>query len=207
MRATAKSPIVTLTVVGLAVLASASPVISNWLVWDRAAIAAGQCWRVVTGNLVHAAARHLWWDALAVTVAGWLIETRARRSLAILTLAAASVIGLSIFVFCPKVRLYCGLSGVACAMFGYLALLGIRTGSTARWCGIAMSILVTGKVVWELTTGRTMFGLVAGDAYVVLPLAHATGLVVGVLRGMIDRSEMAPRVHVQAPVERGIVRS
>jgi rhomboid family GlyGly-CTERM serine protease len=207
VRATAKSPVVTLIVVGLAVMASASPVVSNWLVWDRAAIADGQWWRLVTGNLVHVTARHLWWDALAVTVAGWFIGTRAPRSLAILTLVAAAVIGLSIFVFCPQVRLYCGLSGVACAMFGYLALLGIRTGSRARWCGLAMLILVACKVAWELTTGRTIFVPVVGNAYVVLPLAHATGLVVGVLNGAIDRREMPSRVPVQGPVEGGTVRS
>jgi rhomboid family GlyGly-CTERM serine protease len=184
MPTNSRLPVTTLTVVGLAVIVSASPVLARWLVWDRAAIAGGQWWRLLTGHLVHFTPQHLGLDALAVVTAGWLIENLTRQSWALLSVMTALAISLIVFVFCPTVHVYGGLSGVACAMYGYLALLGICAGARARWIGLAMLALLAGKIGGEILTGQSLFISDTGDSYVVLSLAHTTGLVAGALAGV-----------------------
>jgi len=200
--ATTKLPVTTLTVVGLAVIVSASPTLSRWLVWDRAAIADGQWWRMWTGHLVHFTPQHLCLDAVAVAIAGWLIESRARRSWALLGVATTLAISLLTYVFCPAMQIYGGLSGVACAMYGYLALLGIRAGERPRRIGLAILVLLATKIGWEVSTGRMLFVSGTGDGYVVLSLAHATGIVAGALAGVAGPGRLASLTQEGAHYER-----
>ena len=182
MSATTKPPILTLILISLAILASASPVLADWLVWDRAAIAAGQWWRLITGHFVHFSLRHLICDALAVGVAGWLIETRAQQSLAFVVLAAALAIDVTIALMCPAVRFYGGLSGIAYAMWGYLVVLGIAAGARAQWASVAILALLAGKIGLEWAGGRAML---AGEGFVVLPVVHAAGAICGAAKGVM----------------------
>ena len=190
MPATTKLPVTTLTIIGLAVIVSASPTLSRWLVWDRTAIADGQWWRLATGHLVHFTPQHFGFDAFAVGVAGWLIEIRVRRSWVLLSLVASLAIGISTLAFCPMVQVYGGLSGLACALCGSLAVLGIRTGGRARWFGLALMAVSACKVGWEMSTGQPLFISNSGDSYVVLPLAHATGLAVGLVAGVAAPNQL-----------------
>ena len=190
MPANTKLPVTTLTIIGLAVIVSASPTLSRWLVWDRTAIADGQWWRLATGHLVHFTPQHLGFDAFAVGVAGWLIESRARRSWVLLSLVAALAIGISALAFCRMVQVYGGLSGLACALCGYLAVLGVHTGGRARWFGLALLAVSACKVGWEMSTGQPLFISDSCESYVVLPLAHATGLAVGLVAGVAAPNQL-----------------
>jgi membrane associated rhomboid family serine protease len=209
--ATAKLPVITLGLIGVAGLVSASAELAAGLVWDRQAIGDGQWWRLLTGHLVHFTPRHLLCDVLAVGVAGWLIESRrislgrprcvvaasgkrTRQSaplhrtspmkrdatLAFVILAAALTVSGTLALLCPAVRFYGGLSGIAWAMGGYLAVRGVMAGGRARWLGVAALAALAGKLAWEWASGGA---LLAGEGYVVLPAVHAAGAVCGMLKG------------------------
>jgi rhomboid family GlyGly-CTERM serine protease len=178
--ATAKLPVITLGLIGMAGLVSASAGLAGWLMWDRRAIADGQWWRLLTGHLVHFTPRHLWWDALAVGVAGGWIEKRAGNSLILLIVAAALAVSVALLWFCPAVRFYGGLSGIAWAMGGYLAVRGVMAGGRARWLSVAALGALAGKLAWEWASGGA---LLAGEGYVVVPAVHAAGALCGMFKG------------------------
>jgi rhomboid family GlyGly-CTERM serine protease len=174
-------PWLTFAVVGIAVAASAVPWLSRWLVFDRAAIIGGQWWRLITGNWVHFSTDHLLADAVAVGVAGSVIERREGMRSFWLYAAAAAVVGLAVFFLAPGVAKYGGLSGMACGAFGYLALKEIKEikrSSVRRWPPVLVLVLLVVKVGWEYATGRALF-VSTRDDMMVLPLAHAAGLLSG----------------------------
>src|ERR1017187_10802660 len=126
-------PWLTFAVVGIAVAASAVPWLSRWLVFDRTAIIGGQWWRLIAGNWVHFSADHLLADAVAVGMAGALIERREGMRVFWLYAAAAAGVGLAGFFLAPGGAQYGGLSGVACGVFAYLALNEIKRSGVRRW--------------------------------------------------------------------------
>ena len=174
-----KFPWLTLGVIGLAMVVSAVPVLSRWMVFDRAAIIGGQWWRLITGNWVHFSADHLLADTVAVGMAGALIERREGMRSFWLYAAAAAVVGLAVLFLAPEVAQYGGLSGVACGAFGYLALNEIKRSSARRWLPMLVLALLVAKVGWEYATGHALF-VNMHDGTMVLPLAHAAGLLSGV---------------------------
>jgi rhomboid family GlyGly-CTERM serine protease len=185
-------PWLTLAVIGLAVVASAVPALSRWLVFDRVAIVSGQWWRLMTGNWVHFSADHLLADSVAVGIAGALIERQEGMRSFWLYAVTAAVVGLAVFFLAPEVAQYGGLSGVACGAFGYLALNEIKRFRACRWLPILVLALLVAKVGWEYTTGRALF-VGMHDGMRVLPLAHAAGLLSGAgywvvlrVRGLAD---------------------
>jgi rhomboid family GlyGly-CTERM serine protease len=171
-------PWLTFAVVSIAVAASAVPWLSRWLVFDRAAIAGGEWWRLMTGNWVHFSTDHLLADGVAVGVAGGLIERREGMRMFWLYAAAAAVVGLAVFFLAPGIAKYGGLSGLACGAVGYLALNEIKRSSVHRWAPVLVLALLVAKVVWEYATGRALF-VSAHDDMMVLPLAHVAGLLSG----------------------------
>ena len=187
MRATSKFPLVTGTLLVAALLASLSPTLARALVFDRGAIAAGQWWRLLTGNWVHFSAGHLLVDALALGVTGWKIERRHHASFALLCGVTAPAIELSVFFLAPGVGQYGGLSGLACAAVAWLAVDGLWEGRRAqqKLCAAALGTLAA-KIVWECVTGRALF-LAADDRLMVLPLAHAAGFIMGAGLALVQR--------------------
>ena len=156
------------------------------LVFDRAAIGAGEWWRVVTGSWVHLSTAHLLYDALAVLIAGWLLE-RDGAPLRSIVLAAASAVGVGVLIGMPEITRYAGLSGIAYALVSYLALSGLGERGTWRRLCVTTLLVLAAKLSFELSTGR--FLLVAqGDEIVAVPLAHAVGMAVAVIFFSIDRA-------------------
>jgi len=93
-------------------------------VFDRAAIAHGEWWRLITGHWVHSDLTHAAWDIAALLLLGALFEARLRWRLP-LALVAASV-GIDVWLWWgdPTLHYYCGLSGILNSLLivGLLAL-------------------------------------------------------------------------------------
>ena len=175
----------TFLMAGAALLAFAVPGVGSCLELDRARVAAGEWWRLATGNLAHGSASHLAWDLLAFVALGVACERLDRaRTLAVLA-AAPIAIGAAVLAFEPAVAIYRGLSGLDSALFVFLAAtLGRRAlaeGRTALALGAgAAGALFVAKSVFELSTGRALF--VAGPEATVA-VAHLAGAAVGSLLG------------------------
>jgi len=132
-------------------LTMAGPHLSQILRYDRAAVAAGEWWRLFSGNLVHLGYWHLLLNVLSLallvllcperlSVAEWL-----RRLLVIGT-------GMSVclYYFAPEVRTYVGLSGLVYGLFA----LGLGRQALRRdEIAIACLVFLAARITWELVVG------------------------------------------------------
>jgi rhomboid family GlyGly-CTERM serine protease len=176
-------------IVAAACLAAASPALTQAWQFDRAAVAAGELWRLLTGHLTHWSLNHLFWDAatfLGLSLA--CIRWRHRRTLACI-LSSAVAISATVLVAHPELHTYRGLSGIDTALF---ILLAVNLWQSARLTGDrALAAVVfaalagfAGKTSYELLTGGTLFVDVANAPFIPLASAHAMGALIGALAAL-----------------------
>jgi GlpG protein len=141
----------------------------------------GQVWRLVTPIFLHFGILHLLFNAWALSSFGTLIEVRrgtVRLAALVVVGAIASNLGQHLYMerVDPGVpHLFGGISGVVCALFGYLWMKGIyepEQGMILHPTSVTMVLLWLGLCM----TGR--MGQIANAA-------HVVGLVVGVAFGVL----------------------
>lgn len=153
--------------------------------YDRTAVAAGEVWRLVTGNLVH-----LNWPHLALNLAGlvliWVLFARgwSLRLWCGAFLAGALAVGAGLFLFDPRLQWYVGLSGVLHALFavGVLVEPGFRP-----WERAVLLAALAAKIAWEQVVGPTPGVAALIDGAVVVQ-AHLYGAVGGLVFGIAVRA-------------------
>lgn len=164
----------------------------EFLQFDRDAIAGGELWRLVTGNIVHWSAEHCLLDVAAFAVLGWLYEPSLRRqhersdlplrqlcSLPVLLLVTGYGVGLTVLVLQPDMLIYRGLSGVDSGLFAVALMLECSEAKhdAIRWWYVIPALVVfIIKLLFEITTGGLFFGTQSlGDLGSPVPLAHLSG--------------------------------
>ena len=172
----------------LAWLVFASPTAAASLEYDRAAIATGQVWRILTCHWTHWNLDHLIWDALTFVVLGAMCERASRAAFAWCVVASAVVISGAVWVLLPDMEQYRGLSGIDCALFALLtAQMWRRAVDAGQWRTLALLVLLfvalAAKVGFEFVTGTNLF-VASGADFVPVPLAHAVGGGVGLIVGL-----------------------
>jgi rhomboid family GlyGly-CTERM serine protease len=196
MRLDGPFPGAALALGGLAVAVFLVPGAAPGLEYDRAAIGAGQPWRLLTGHWTHWSGAHLAWDVLAFLVLGVACERRGRgRFLACLAMAAFTV-SLATWCLRPDLGQYRGLSGLDSALFVLLAVSLMQHAVDSRELAAGAWALVAflAKLGWEGATGGGLFvhGLDPGLAAV--PLAHLAGAAAGFVAGAAGNVGGRPRV-------------
>lgn len=171
--------ILTLAIVAAAVLAGLFPGAAALLEYDRAAVAGGELWRLVTGHLTHLSREHLLWDVLTFAVLAAACERRGRARLVATLALSALAIPAALFVLEPGLGVYRGLSGLDMALAGLLGATEARKGS--RWAVVVL-LALGAKLAYELATGGALF--VALEGAETVPLAHAVGAGVGICVGL-----------------------
>ncbi len=173
-------PVWTLLLCGAAAVVFAAPALQGALIYDRLAVAEGEWWRLLTGNLVHHSPSHFMSDVLAVFVAGSLIERRRYPCFPVVCLLAAAAIGAALYVVVPDMGYYGGLSGVATGSVVYLCLHGLA--QTGPWKSLCLLVLagVGVKLVLEFTLPGFIAVNVGEQPFVSVPLAHAIGGMIAV---------------------------
>ncbi len=177
-----------LIVLNLGLLSSAPSALStlvSWLEYDRAAILAGQVWRVMTGNLVHWSVEHFLLDVGAFLLVGCLYEKTVGRSYPWVLLFSGLAVGASSLIFLPEMATYRGLSGVDSGQFAAVLCLelGLALHCHRNWSYLipAAAIFIT-KLVYESMTGQMFFGTESlGNIGQPVPLAHVVGAISAVL--------------------------
>jgi rhomboid family GlyGly-CTERM serine protease len=182
-----RPPVWTLLVCAGAAVIYWSPTLRPLLIFDRIAIARGELWRLVTGNLVHFSAAHLCFDLAALFIAGVIIETRGYRRFPVLCLTSAACIGIVLYYTEPAMYYYAGLSGVSMAAVAYLCLRGLtEKGVWHRLCAMALAV-VTVKLGIELVFGKFLLRETGVQEFIPVPLSHLAGVMTALLFFVVER--------------------
>ncbi len=177
-------PVATFALAALALAVHMRAGAAAGLQLDRAALAAGEWWRWVTGHFTHWSANHLAWDVLVFVLLGAACEATSRWRMLITLGISIVAIPLAVLLWQPQFQTYRGLSGLDSALFGLLAvdLLWEKLGEADRRSVVAIVLLIIAfiaKTVFETITGSAVFADSAAGGFVPAPLAHLVGFVVG----------------------------
>jgi rhomboid family GlyGly-CTERM serine protease len=179
-------------VVGLLVLHGLLGPAPEALLYDRAAIRAGEYWRLLSGHLVHLDGAHLAWNLAAFVVLGWLAESalglgRLRILAALLFGAVAIDVWLTWGL--PELSRYCGFSGLLNAlMAAVIVAAGRRVRGPLPWCIAAVALA---KVALEAGAGTALF---VETLWPPIPTAHAAGFLAGLFTIWMWRDYPGPRL-------------
>lgn len=199
-RLTTRFPLWTLAICVSATLIFFSPLLTAILIYDRAAIADGELWRLVTGNLVHYSAVHLGYDLLALLVAGSMIETSGYRHYPLLCLTAATCIGMVLYWSEPVMFYYAGLSGVATAAVAYLCLHGLTEKGAWQWMCVAVLLGLGIKIGIEFMFNESLLVASGSSEFRPVPLSHLVGGAVALFLFVslhLRKRNMSPVSHPQ----------
>jgi len=172
-------PFVTLTLVALCAAAALAP--GTALEYDRASVAAGEGWRLLTGQMVHWTARMAAFDLGMLLGLGIWLEVRGDRRLAAAALAlGGGLTALAVHALSPGILVYRGSSGVASALF---VLAAVRASARAvdspdswtRTLALTAVALFLGKAAFESLAGQALFAGPWPRGVRVLPLVHLLG--------------------------------
>jgi len=164
-----------LSVIAISAYLVFGPAPGAW-VFDRAAIAGGEWWRLITGHWVHSDLTHAGWDIAALLLLGALFEGRLRWRLPLALLAGTAGVDVWLWWGEPALRYYCGLSGV----LNSLLILGLLY----LWRDLRHPVvLVTAvgaalKIILEIYFGQA---LLTQAAWPSVPTAHAAGFLCGLV--------------------------
>lgn len=191
-----RAPCISLAAGACAAILFLFPAAAGWLEFQRTAVLRGELWRLLTCHMTHFTAGVLLWDVAALVCLGAVCEIRNRKSFVISLGAAAILIPAAVLFFQPGLSSYRGLSGIASALFGLLAVFLLREGARERdgW-RVALAaiffLLFLGKVAFETASGLPVFASDYGGSVEPVPLAHAVGLCVGIVTALAAAPEVA----------------
>src|SRR5215210_4590823 len=159
-----------------ALCAAAALVPATALEYDRARVAAGEVWRLLTGQIVHWTARMAVFDFGMLLGLGLWLELRGDRRLAVVTLAlGGGLTALAVHALSPGLLVYRGSSGAASALF---VLAAVRVADSpdpwTRVLAVAAVALFLGKAAFESLAGQLFAGPLPPGVRVV-PLVHLLG--------------------------------
>lgn len=197
--ATGRLITVSLSLAVISIIVYLVPGAREWLQYDRSLIAAGEIWRIITCHWTHWTFDHLFWDAAALAVLGTLCERLDRYRFLICLLIAAIVIPATVWLFIPDMQTYRGLSGIDSALFTLFAILTLKRPSIRQTSGgyaiLLLLVLGIAKVIFELSTGMTLFVDGSENHFIPVPLAHLAGGLVGLAVAFLPT--FPPRPHSQ----------
>ena len=171
-------PVLILVVAGaIAILGDSG---REWLRYDRAAIGAGQGWRLLSGHFAHLGISHLLLNAVGLVLIMYLVIARfTARQWLLIALLVVLGIDLGFWMLEPQLRWYVGLSGLLHGFWAAGAIDGLRTRQFDYW--LLLGFLVA-KLGYEQLVGP-LPGSEDSSGGAVVVAAHLYGAVSGALIG------------------------
>lgn len=132
------------------------------LLYDRAAIADGELWRIWTGHLVHFGWAHLFVDGGLLLIVGWIAENQQPWFTRIGFVLMPAFISGCMFWLEPGLARYGGLSAFNLGVLLYIAAQGWRRDWT-DWFWPAVIAIYVGELVFEYYRGGEGGGAIRFD--------------------------------------------
>ena len=141
--------------------------------YDRARVAAGEAWRLLTGHVVHLDARHALLNGAGLLLLGLLFAGVARLRYWLFA-AALSVVVIDAGFWWHETSLawYVGASGV---LHGLMAAGSVALLRRRESIALATAVIFAGKLIWEQAVGPLPFETHGA----VIVAAHAWGALGG----------------------------
>lgn len=154
--------------------------------YDRAALASGEFWRLLSAHLVHLNFRHAVVNVLGLALL-WALFARdySPRHWLLITLAATLAIDAGLWLWDSTIQWYVGSSGVLHGVMAAGILAHLRRGEAD---GGILALLLAGKLVYEHTVGALPF---SGSGPLVVD-AHLFGVLGGTLAAVALKSRPLP---------------
>ena len=154
---------------------------NDLLEFHRDKIAAGEIWRIFTGQFVHANPTHLLLNIVGIGFI-WLLhaEHRTQSQYYIHNAFLALWTGLGIWLFVPDIKVYTGLSGLLHGVIVWGALKDIQVGMRS---GILLFIGIWAKLAWEQWAGPSAEVGALIQSRVAIE-AHLIGAIGGLIIGL-----------------------
>ncbi len=175
------------------------------LLYDRSALAHRELWRLITCHWVHLSTDHLFWSTTTFLVLGSLCEIiNPKRFYAVVGISTIAI-PMVIWWGMPGLMIYGGLSGLDCALYSLLMILFIKREIRSRsWIWVVVFSLLLGglvaKIIYETTTGLTIFVANTNNNMVPVPLAHLVGGSVGFFVGTLKIKSGGASVDFQQQI-------
>lgn len=153
------------------------------LIYDRNALAAGEWWRIWTGQLVHFGWPHFVADTGLFLILGRLLEWQYPRLTRFALIAMPVAISATIYWFDPSTVRYGGLSAVNLGLLVFLACQGWQK-NWVDWFWPSVLAIYIGEIILEATIGHGHGGgmIQFDDATIhVATIAHIGAALFGVL--------------------------
>lgn len=156
--------------------------LQSTLRYDRALVAAGEWWRLMTGNMVHLGWVHLLMDGTALILLWILFGDRYRLwQWCLIILIAMLSVGVGLYLFDPQTAWYVGLSG---ALHGVYAAGTVAEARNNPMRGSLFGLLLVGKLVREQLYGPAAVTVALIGGAVVVD-AHLYGSIGGLVAGLM----------------------
>ncbi len=123
------------------------------LLFDHAAIAGGQWWRLWTGHLVHFGWPHFVADVGLFLILGFMLGVKQARLFPVVLLLLPAVISVAVYFFAPGMARYGGLSAVDLTLLLFVAGQGWQH-NWKDWFWPAVLVVYVGEIVLESTIGQ-----------------------------------------------------
>jgi len=162
------------------------PIRAAWS-YQRAAIAAGEWWRVLTAHFVHLDANHALLNTLGLVLM-WALFARDYSPLRWLAIYLSSclAVSLGLYVFDPRIEWYVGASGALHGVMTAGTLAHLRRRDLDGWI---LAAFIVAKLSYEQIAGSMPF---AGTANTLVN-AHLYGAIGGLVIALFLRSRAEPQ--------------
>ena len=150
---------------------------SEFLVYQREAVQAGELGRLATAHFSHSDGAHLAWNLIALLILGSLLELR-EGALRMMLFLLAGVFSVNLYIAgASQLTAYCGLSGVLNALLAGVLASYYREPALRKLVSLTAAAAVL-KIFIEISGGHA---LLTQTAWPSVPHAHLWGFAGGLL--------------------------
>jgi rhomboid family GlyGly-CTERM serine protease len=158
----------------------------TWLSFDRAAVAGGQWWRLLTANFIHLDPPHTMVNVFGFVLM-WALFLRDYSPLrwVAIYLGAALAVGIGLWFFAPGVVWYVGASGALHGVMAAGTLAHLKRGDLDAWV-LAPALVL--KLGYEQVVGAMPFS----DSGSTIVASHLFGAIGGLAIALVQKSRREP---------------